>query len=54
LDFKGKAKDYFNSSIKLNPCPQTYLESAELLESMGDKLGSERAYRLGLLAGLKE
>jgi HemY protein len=54
LDFKGKAKDYFNSSIKLNPCPQTYLELAELLESMGDKLGSERAYRLGLLAGLKE
>ena len=53
LDFKGKAKDYFNSSLKLNPCPQTYLELAELLEAMGDKQG-EQMYRLGLLAGLKD
>jgi HemY protein len=48
----GKSRDYLSAAIKLNPCPQTYLELAELLDVMNDKTASAEMYRKGLLTGL--
>lgn len=52
LGFMGKAKDYFSSAIGLDPCPQSYLEMADILKEMGDISGSAKASRAGLEAGL--
>ena len=48
----GKSRDYLSAAVKLNPCPQTYLELAELLGTMNDQAGSAEMYRKGLLIGL--
>ena len=52
LEFYGKARDYLVTAVGLNSCPQTYLELAELLSTMGDEAGSAEMYRNGLLVGL--
>lgn len=52
LGFKGKARDYFNSAVALEPCPQSYLELADILRDMDDHKGSANACRRGLELGL--
>ncbi len=49
----GKARDYLSAAVNLNPCPQTYLELAELMDVMGDQTASVDMYRKGLITGLE-
>ena len=52
LGFMGKARDYLTSAVNIDPSPQTYLELAEVLETMGETQASADMYREGLQAGL--
>lgn len=45
----GKAKDYFASSLKLQPSPAAYAEMARLLASLGEHQKSTDFYQKGLL-----
>jgi HemY protein len=47
----GKARDYYDSSLKLEMNPETYAEYGALLESLGDHAAATRVYKDGL--GLK-
>lgn len=49
----GKARDYLSTAVAINPCPETYLELAELLDGMNEKAASAEMYRKGLLNGLQ-
>jgi HemY protein len=51
-ELPGKARDYLTAATSINPCPETYLELAELLDSMNDQSSAEM-YRHGLLIGLQ-
>lgn len=44
----GKAKDYFEKSIRLLPRPESYAELASLLEQLGEREKSSALYRRGL------
>jgi HemY protein len=49
----GKARDYFESSLKLAENPQTYAELGRLLAQLGQHERSSEYYERGLLATLK-
>ena len=54
LSLWGKARNYFEASISINPMPQNYLRLARLLEeNMADPDAAQKYYRQGLhlLAG---
>ena len=48
----GKAKTYFEDSIKLRPTPEAYAELGALLETLDDDAGACDAYRQGLKLAL--
>ncbi len=45
----GKARNYLQSSVQLNPNPKAHIELADLLAELGEHEESVRAYRKGLL-----
>lgn len=49
----GKARDYLAAAVNINPCPEAYLELAELLDALNDQSASAEMYRQGLLTGLQ-
>lgn len=44
----GKARNYWQASIALQPLPETYLELAKLVEQLGDAQAAKDYYRAGL------
>ncbi len=50
----GKAKTYFEESIKHQPTPAAYAELGQLLEQLEDRSGACKAYRKGLLCALDD
>ncbi len=44
----GKARIYFESSLNLEPLPETFYELADLLEQLGDVDGAQECFRKGL------
>jgi HemY protein len=50
----GKAKIYFEESLKLDPTPIAYVELGQLLEQLNDQPSACHAYRKGLLGAIKE
>jgi HemY protein len=44
----GKARDYFESAIRIDPSPDMWLELGELLQVMQDPKGSYECFRKGL------
>ena len=44
----GKARSYFEESIKLDPAPETYVEYGKLLEQLGEMNLALQTYRDGL------
>lgn len=50
MGFLGKAKDYFKSTLSVDPTPKAYAELAEVLALLGDSAGSSDMYRQGLIA----
>lgn len=48
----GKARTYFEESIKLDATPAAYAELGQLLEQLNDQTGACTAYRKGLLDAL--
>ncbi|OCH98179.1 protoporphyrinogen oxidase [Legionella jamestowniensis] len=49
----GKARHYFEKSISITPCSETYAELGKLLECLNDQAGACEAYRQGLLLSVK-
>lgn len=45
----GKAKDYFNASLKIQERPEVYAELAELMAELGENEKSASLYKKGLL-----
>lgn len=45
----GKARSYFEESLKLEPNPEAYAEYGKLLEELGDIHAAARQYREGLV-----
>ncbi|MHB1949088.1 MAG: heme biosynthesis HemY N-terminal domain-containing protein [Gammaproteobacteria bacterium] len=45
----GKARSYFEESIKLEASPETYMEYGKLLEQMGEMSSAMKNYRDGLV-----
>ena len=48
----GKAKTYYEESIKRRPTPQAYARLGELLEQLNEHTGACEAYRQGLLLAI--
>ena len=46
--FWGKAREYVEASIQLNPAPAAYKVLGTVLETLGDQQGALEAYRKGL------
>ena len=44
----GKARIYFESSLRLEPLPETFYELADLLEQLGDLDSAQECFRKGL------
>ena len=44
----GKARIYFESSLSLEPLPETFYELADLLEQLGDLDSAQECFRKGL------
>ncbi|MGD9660284.1 MAG: heme biosynthesis HemY N-terminal domain-containing protein [Porticoccaceae bacterium] len=49
----GKAKEYFESALKLRSSPQVWLELGELLQILQDARGSNDCFRKGLKEAVK-
>ena len=45
----GKARDYYEASLRLEVVPETFVEYGKLLEKLGDHHGATKNYRAGLL-----
>lgn len=45
----GKARSYFETSLRLQPKPETYAEYGKLLEQLGDSVGAANNYHKGLM-----
>lgn len=45
----GKARDYLEESLALNPLPETYAELGQLMEQMGQKEKGQEYYKKGLM-----
>jgi len=50
----GKARSYFEDSLKYETKPETYVEYGKLLEYLGDSAIAMQSYRDGLLCYTKE
>ncbi|ASQ45048.1 heme biosynthesis protein HemY [Legionella clemsonensis] len=48
----GKARHYFEKSISISPCSETYAELGKLLECLNNQAEACEAYRQGLLLSL--
>lgn len=48
IDLWGKAREYFEASIRIDPCVETYNELARLYEQLGEKTLAMDSYRAGL------
>ena len=48
----GKAKNYLETSLKLQPTAETFAEYGKLLELLGDETAAARNYRSGILLTL--
>jgi HemY protein len=46
----GKAREYFENSLAIKPCPESYAELARLLAFLGEHEKSTELYQQGLLA----
>lgn len=45
----GKARNHFEESLKLEACPETYMEYGKLLEQLGEMGSAVESYRAGLI-----
>jgi HemY protein len=44
----GKARNYFENSLKLQASQETYIEYGKLLEVLGEQTAAVQSYREGL------